>query len=122
MKRFEANIKAQKVASLESIIRDLEGMTAALSQQIAAEEERTKVRDARRVDYSTVALAAAARRSKSMVSLADLRAALERARRDHATAAVEVRDLELARGGVSSELQHGTDQPQTVARSGKADL
>ena len=64
VKRFEATVKAKKVVSLEAMKRDLEGMAAALSHQIKAEEQRTNVRDARRADYSTAALAAAARRTK----------------------------------------------------------
>ena len=107
-------MKAQKVASLETIIRDLDGMAAALSQQIAAEEERTKVKDARRSDYSMVALAAATRRRKVMISLADLKAALEAAKREHAQAAAEAeaRDLELALG-VPTQFQHGTKRSPT---------
>jgi hypothetical protein len=111
-KRFEAAIKAQKVASLEIMIRDLDAMEAALSQQIAAEEERTKVRDAQRTDYSLVALAAATRRRKLMISLADLMAALEAAKREHAAAAVEARDLESALQ-VPTQFQHGTKQSPT---------
>ena len=107
LKRFEATVKEKKVVSLEAMIRDLEGMVAALSHQIEAEEQRTKVRDARRADYSMAALAAAARRTKLMVSLAELRAALEAAKREHATAADEVRYLELAHGP-HEERQPGT--------------
>jgi chromosome segregation ATPase len=112
LKRFEVAKTAQKVASLETIIRDLDGMTASLSQQIAAEEERTKVRDARLAHYSMAALSAATRRKKLMVSLADLRAALEAAKRDHAAAADDARDLESALG-VPVEVQHGTKQRPT---------
>ena len=98
VKRFEAATKARKVASLETTIRDLDSMAAALSQQIAAEEYRTKVSDAQRANYSMVAISAAARRRKLMVSLGDLRPALEAANREYATAAAEVRNLEMALG------------------------
>jgi hypothetical protein len=118
LKRFEATTKAQKVAALEAMIRDLDGIAATLSQQIAAEEQRTKVRDARRADYSTAALAAVARRAKLMVSLADLRAALETAKLEHAAAEAEARNLELA-PGVPSEPQPGTKRRQRVTGSGK---
>lgn len=107
VKRFEATTKAKKVVSLETMIRDLDGMATALFHQIAAEEERTKVRDARRVNYSIVALSAATRRRKLMVSLVDLRAALETAKREHAAAADDARNLELALG-VPNELQPDT--------------
>jgi len=98
LKRFEAAAKARKVASLEAIIRDLDSMAAALSEQIAAEEERSKVKDPRRANYSMVALAAAARRSKLIISLVDLRSRLEEAKREHDEVAGEMRDLELALG------------------------
>ena len=98
LKRFEAATMARKVASLETIIQDFDSMAAALSRQIMAEEQRTKVADVRHCNYSLVAVAAAARRKKLMVSLADLRAALEATKRDHAAAAAEVRDLEMALG------------------------
>src|SRR3954449_11885956 len=91
VKRFEAAVMEKKVVSLEAMIRDLKGMAAALSHQIDAEQQRTKVKDARRADYSMAALAAVARRTKLMVSLADLRSALEAAKREHATAEEEVR-------------------------------
>jgi hypothetical protein len=87
-------------------------MVAELGQQIAAEEERTKVRDARFAHYSMVALAAATRRTKLQVSLADLRTALEAAKQDYAVAVDEARDLELALG-VRVEAQHGTKQRPT---------
>ena len=107
MKHFEATEKAKKVAALETMIRDLEDMAAALSHQIEVEEGRTKVSDARRANYSLVALSAATRRRKLMVSLVDLTAALQAAKLEHAVAANKARDLELALG-FPRELQHGT--------------
>ena len=107
VKRFEATEKAKKVVSLETMIRDLEDMAAALSHRIEAEEERTKVREPQRADYSMVALSAATRRRNLMVSLTAVRAALQAAEREHAAAADEARDLELALG-LNRELQLGT--------------
>jgi hypothetical protein len=101
LKRFEAKVKAEKAASLETMVRELEAMAAALSERIAAEEQRTKVVDAGRPDYSIVALAAATRREKLMISLADLRASLDVAQHEHAAAAAEVQDLELAQSGTT---------------------
>jgi len=43
-KRFDVAEKARKVASLETMIRDLEHMAADLLRQIQAEEERTGIR------------------------------------------------------------------------------
>ena len=83
LKRFEAKVMAEKVASLEAMVLDLQAMADALSKQIAAEETRTRVVDARRPDYSIIALAAATRRAKLRVSLTELKASLEEAKREH---------------------------------------
>ncbi|KAB2912257.1 MAG: flagellar export protein FliJ [Hyphomicrobiaceae bacterium] len=94
LKRFEATEKARKVASLETMIHDLEQMALDLGRQISAEEERTGIRDAAHFAYSTFAKAAALRRSNLLTSVTDLRAKLEIARRDHEEASAELRKLE----------------------------
>ena len=58
LKRFEASEKARKVASIETMILDFEHMAADLSRQIAAEEERTGIKDPAHFAYSTFAKAA----------------------------------------------------------------
>jgi flagellar export protein FliJ len=93
-KRFEAAEKARKVASLESMIRDFELMASDLSRQIAAEEERTAIRDVSHFAYSTFAKAAAQRRANLLTSVADLKAKLDAARRDHEDIASELSKLE----------------------------
>jgi len=72
-KRFEASEKARKVASIETMIFDFEQMAADLARQIAAEEERTGVKDAAHFAYSTFAKAAALRRTNLLTSVVDLR-------------------------------------------------
>ncbi len=47
--RFEAREKARKVSDLEAMIREFELMAEDLDRQIGNEEERTGVRDVRRV-------------------------------------------------------------------------
>jgi uncharacterized protein YqfA (UPF0365 family) len=96
LKRFEAKVKAERVGSLETMVRDVAAMAAALSEQIAAEEGRTKVVDTRRPDYSIVALNASARRAKLVASLVELRASLDTAKCEQVAAEAELRDLELA--------------------------
>jgi hypothetical protein len=98
MKRFEAAEKARNIASLEVMIHDLEALAANLSQVIATEEERTKAKDPQRADYSMVAIAAAARRSKLIISLTELGSKLEAAKREHYDIAGQVREIELAQG------------------------
>jgi flagellar FliJ protein len=94
LKRFEASEKARKVGSIETMILDFEHMTADLSRQIAAEEERTGVRDPAHFAYSTFAKAAALRRANLQTSVADLRVKLDAARAEHEEVATELRKLE----------------------------
>ena len=95
-KRFEAAEKARKVASLEAMIRDFETMVSELSRQIAAEEERTSIKDPAHFAYSTFAKAAAQRRGNLGASIADLKMKLDVAKRDHEDAASELTKLEPA--------------------------
>jgi hypothetical protein len=95
-KRFEATEKARKVASLETMISDFERMGADLAQQIAAEEERTKIRDPRRVAYSTFAMAASLRRCNLLASIASLNPKFDAARRELGEATQQLRELQLA--------------------------
>ena len=95
-KRFEAAEKARKVASLEAMIRDFETMVSELSRQIAAEEERTSIKDPAHFAYSTFAKAAAQRRGNLGASVADLKMKLDAAKRDHEDAASELTKLEPA--------------------------
>ena len=94
LKRFEASEKARKVGSIETMILDFEHMSADLSRQIAAEEERTGVRDPAHFAYSTFAKAAALRRVNLQTSVADLRVKLDAARAEHEEAVTELRKLE----------------------------
>jgi flagellar FliJ protein len=94
LKRFEASEKTRKVASIETMIFDFEQMAADLARQIAAEEERTGVRDAAHFAYSTFAKAAALRRAKLLTSVADLRLKLDAARQEHEDVVTELRKLE----------------------------
>jgi hypothetical protein len=94
LKRFEASEKARKVASIETMILDFEHMAVDLSRQIAAEEERTGVRDPAHFAYSTFAKAAALRRANLLTSVADLRVKLDAARQEHDDAVTNLRKLE----------------------------
>ena len=60
LKRFEADEMARKVADLEHMIREFEGMASDLDRQIRAEEERTGVKDPAHFAYSTFAKSAIA--------------------------------------------------------------
>lgn len=95
-KRFEADEKSRKAADLELMIRDFETMSIDLDRQIAAEEERTGVRDSNHFAYSTFAKAAAQRRDNIQTTLVDLRAKFELARGEHESALAELKRVEAA--------------------------
>lgn len=94
LKRFEVNEKARKVASIETMISDFETMAQELSRQIAAEEERTGVKDAAHFAYSMFAKAAATRRENLLASVEDLRVKLDNARRELEDVSGELAKLE----------------------------
>jgi hypothetical protein len=93
-KRFELTEKARKVASMEVMVADFEHMASDLMRQISAEEERTGIRDAAHFAYSTFAKAARLRRGNLLDSVADLKAKLDAARREHEYVANELSKLE----------------------------
>ena len=96
LKRFEVSEKARTVVSMESMIGDFERMANDLARQITAEEERTGIRDTSHFAYSTFAKAASLRRRNLLNSVADLRAKLDAARREHEEMASELSKLEPA--------------------------
>jgi hypothetical protein len=96
LKRFEAKQRALKVAVLETMIRDFDRASVELLEQIAAEEERTRIKDTRHFAYSTFATAAALRRRKLLISAAELKPKLAAAKRELDEATIQLRDLELA--------------------------
>ena len=94
LKRFEATERARKVASIETMINDFEHIAVDLARQIAAEEERTGIKDPAHFAYSTFAKAAGLRRANLLTSVADLRVKLEAARAEHAEVMLEIGRLE----------------------------
>ena len=96
LKRFEVTEKARKVSSLETMITDFEHMAVDLARQVAAEEDRTGIRDPQHFAYSMFAKAAATRRSNLIQSVEDLRVKLENAKRDYEEASGELSKLEPA--------------------------
>lgn len=91
--RFNAQEMSRKVADIEAMIREFEDMVADLTRQIAAEEDRTGVRDASHFAYSTFAKAAAQRRENLAMSIDDLRTKLEIAVQDRDNAIEGLRRL-----------------------------
>ena len=95
-KRFEAAEQARKVALIEATISSFERMGANLADEIAAEEERTRIKDPNHVAYSTLAKATALRRRNLLISTADLKSKLDAARSELDDALIRLRALEEA--------------------------
>lgn len=90
LKRFEADEMARKVADLEHMIREFEGMASDLDRQIRAEEERTGVKDPAHFAYSTFAKSASQRRDNLRASADGLKPKLESAQRERDEALEQV--------------------------------
>jgi len=90
LKRFEAEEKARKVASLEQMIQEFEQMAVDLERQVRAEEERTGIADRAHFAYSTFAKAANLRRDNLLTSIAGLKAKLADAVRERDEAQAEI--------------------------------
>jgi chromosome segregation ATPase len=95
-KRIDVIQKSRKVASLEAMVTDFQGMALELTRQISAEEERTGVTDPADIVYSTLAKATTQRRTNLLNSVADIRTKLDTARRELGEAEAELRTLESA--------------------------
>src|SRR3974377_2277369 len=81
-KQFEVGEKEAKVALLETMISDFYVMIADLERQIAAEEDRTKIKDTSHPAYSMFATAAAERRQNLLISVAHTKSMLDVAKRE----------------------------------------
>jgi flagellar export protein FliJ len=95
LRRFEANEKRQKVADIEMMIGDFKRMVEELSQQIAAEEEKSGIHDVKHYAYPTFAKAAWERRSNLAASIEELETKLEEAKGQLADAMEELKKAEL---------------------------
>src|SRR5262245_46214602 len=92
-KQFEANEKETKVALLRTMIGDFDSMIAQLEEQIAAEEDRTKIKDPRHPAYSMFATAAAKRRQNLLISAAHTRSMLHVAKQEFDQVTAQLHDL-----------------------------
>src|SRR5262245_26753998 len=93
-KQFEANEKGAKVAVLGTMIRDFDSMIAQLEEQIAAEEDRTSIKDPRHRAYSMFAKAAAKRRQNLLISVAHTQSMFDVAKREFDQVTAQLHDLE----------------------------
>jgi hypothetical protein len=114
LKRFEVAEKGRKVATMEMMVTDFKDMASDLLLQITAEEERTGIRNREHFTYSTFAKSARLRRDNLLNSVEDLKSKLEAARREHATIAAELRQLERAVLRDSESFRSNIDQVAMV--------
>ena len=92
-KQFEVNEKETKVALLRTMIRDFDNMIGQLEQQIAAEEDRTRIKDTGHPAYSMFAKTAAKRRQNLLISVAHTRSMLDVAKRELGEVTAQLLDL-----------------------------
>ena len=93
-KQFEANEKERRVVLLSTMISDFDKMIVELDRQIAAEEDRTRIKDTGHPAYSTFATAAAKRRQNLLSTVAHTRSMLDVASRELHELRLQLRDLE----------------------------
>jgi len=101
-KQLEVARTAQRVALLETMIRDFDNMIAVLDRQIAAEEDCTRIKDTEHPAYSTFARAAAKRRQNLLISVADIKSRLEAAKGELDEVTVQLRDLKSTQNNQST--------------------
>lgn len=106
VKRFELEEKARRVAELQYMIRDFEQLAGDLERQIAAEEDRTGIRDIAHFAYSTFAKAALQRRDNLISSAAELRTKLESAEKDHDEARAQLARYDQDGAGAPPSPHH----------------
>jgi flagellar protein FliJ len=113
VKRFELEEKARRVAELQYMIRDFEQLAGDLERQIAAEEDRTGIKDIAHFAYSTFAKAAMQRRDNLMSSAAELRTKLESAEKDHDEALAQLARYDRDESG-GPPSSHGSAEGVTL--------
>ena len=95
-KQFNVSDKERRIALLGTMIRDFGNMIANLDGEIAAEEDRTRIKDPRHPAYSMFAKAAAKRRENLLISVAHTKSMLDVAKREFDQVTAQLHDLEQA--------------------------
>ena len=113
-KRFELDENDKKIANLELMIADFKAMAADLDRQIAAEEERTGIRDPNHFAYSTFAKSAAHRRNNLQASTGELLAKLELAMKTKNEAQNEVADASSSLSKSRNRVRRRPDRALTA--------
>jgi len=98
LKRFHVEEKRRQVVQLETMIAEFERMARELHEQVAAEEEKSGIRDTAHFAYPTFAKAAMQRRDNLLASANELKGQLDRARDEHEEALRELEKQEAIAG------------------------
>jgi flagellar FliJ protein len=80
LKRFQVEEKRRRLAQIEMMIAEFNRMAGELDREIAAEEQKSGVKDTAHYAYSTYARAARGRRDNLLHSADELKGQLEEAR------------------------------------------
>ncbi len=80
LKRFQVEEKRRRLAQIEMMIAEFNRMAGELDREIAAEEQKSGVKDTAHYAYSTYARAARGRRDNLLHSADELKSQLEEAR------------------------------------------
>ena len=114
-KQFEASHKERTASLLASMIRDFDKMISDLDEQIATEEDRTRIKDTAHPAYSTFAKAAAKRRQNLTISAAQMKSLLEVAKRELDEAAIQSRNLESMQSSQPPLPAPASSMPDTIS-------
>src|SRR5262245_52110835 len=114
-KQVEASDTERRVALLGTMISDFDNMIAELDEQIAAEEDRTRIKDTAHPAYSTFAKAAAKRRQNLLISSAQMKSLLEVAKREFDEAVMQFRNLESMQNSQPSPPAPASSTPEVIS-------
>src|SRR5262245_36327910 len=92
-KQFEAREKERMVVLFSNMIHDCDKLIVGLDRQIAAEEDRTRIKDTGHPQYSFFAKATAERRQNLLSSVAQVKSMLDVARREVREVKEQLRDF-----------------------------
>ena len=113
-KQFEAREKERMVVLFSNMIRDFDELIVSLDRQIAAEEDRTRIKDTRHPAYSTFATAAAKRRQNLLSSVAHTKSVLDLVRHELGALLVQLRNLEQAQNN-EPRLAPASPTPKAIS-------
>jgi len=95
LKKFQVEEKRRKVAQIEAMIAEFDRMAGDLDREIAAEQERSGIRDPGHFAYPTYAKAAMQRRENLKRSADELKVQLDDAKAALGEAFEEMKKVEL---------------------------